>query len=111
MTNLIRVEVDTSELEAKLEDLEVLEAKVEELTNQLANIEVVHTSEALEAKVEELTTIVETLEDHVRETEQQASLEGEDPEGTNVLDKFMTQDEITDLIKEIVNDASISIDA
>jgi len=88
MTNLIRVEVDASELEAKLEDLE-----------------------ALEAKVEELTTIVETLEDHVRETEQQASLEGEDPEGTNVLDKFMTQDEITDLIKEIVNDASISIDA
>ena len=80
MTNLIRVEVDTSELEAKLEDLEVLEAKVEELTNQLANIEVVHTSE------------------------------GEDTEGADMLAKFMTRDEIEEFIKEILRDAPISID-
>ena len=87
MTNLIRVEVDASELEAKLEDLE-----------------------ALESKVEELTTTVETLEDHLREIEQQASLEGDNPEGTDMLAKFLTQDEIDEFVKEILREATISID-
>ena len=87
MTNLIRVEVDASELEAKIEDLE-----------------------ALEIKVEELTTTVEALEDHIREVEQQANLEGDDPEGTDMLAKFMTQDEIEEFVKEVLREASISID-
>tara|TARA_R100001369_G_scaffold25630_1_gene46619 strand:+ start:2835 stop:3101 length:267 start_codon:yes stop_codon:yes gene_type:complete len=87
MTNLIRVEVDASELEAKIEDLE-----------------------ALEIKVEELTTTVEALEDHIREVEQQANLEGDDPAGTDMLAKFMTQDEIEEFVKEVLREASISID-
>ena len=87
MTNLIRVEGDASELEAKIEDLE-----------------------ALETKVEELSATVEALEDHIREVEQQANLEGDDPVGTDMLAKFMTSDEIEEFVKEILREASISID-
>lgn len=90
MSNLIRVEVDTSELEAKLEDLE-----------------------ALESRIEELTTSVQVLEDELgcqREEAQQASLEGDNTEGADMLSKFMTQDEIEEFIKEILRDAPISID-
>mgnify|MGYP003648503126 FL=1 len=90
MTNLIRVEVDASELEAKLEDLE-----------------------ALESRIEELTTSVQVLEDEFerqREEAQQASLEGDNPEGTDMLAKFLTQDEIDEFVKEILREASISID-
>jgi predicted nuclease with TOPRIM domain len=87
MTNLIRVEVDASELEAKLEDLEALEAKVEELTDK-----------------------IDGLEDYLQELEAQASQETEGTEGTDMLAKFLTRDEIDEFVKEILREASISID-
>ena len=86
MTNLIRVEVDASELEAKLEDLEALEAKVEELTNS-----------------------VQVLEDEIDRQREEAQLPSEE-EGSDMLAKFLTRDEIDEFVKEILREAPISID-
>tara|TARA_R110000824_G_scaffold25826_1_gene89471 strand:- start:1105 stop:1419 length:315 start_codon:yes stop_codon:yes gene_type:complete len=103
MTNLIHVDVDASELEAKVQN--ELELQIELLEDRMGQ-----QIDALTAKVEELSTTVETLEDHLREEAQQASLEGENPEGTDMLAKFLTQDEIDEFVKEILREATISID-
>ena len=87
MGEFIEVHVDVDKRE--------LLKTIEELQKQI---------ESLEAELEELKSAVSDLEFKGQESDSV-------PEGTDVLDKFMTQDEITDLIKEIVNDATISIDA
>jgi len=84
MTNLIRVEVDASELEAKLEDLEALEAKVEELTNS-----------------------VQVLEDEIDRQREEAQLPSEE-EGSDMLAKFMTRDEIDEFVKEILRSSNFN---
>lgn len=110
MTNLIHVDVDTSELEAKFtnevdDQLEL----VRNTMQQDIDADALKTGElidALTAKIDELTTAVEYIENHLREEAQFPSEE----EGSDMLAKFMTRDEIEEFIKEILRDAPISID-
>ena len=92
MSNLIRVDVAASELEAKMDDLEALEAKVEELTNQVV----------------ELEASLSTLHSDVHE----ANPDGDNPAGID--DQFLNEQQVTDLVLDLVHtilqDATISID-
>jgi|7_EtaG_2_1085326.scaffolds.fasta_scaffold18432_3 outer membrane murein-binding lipoprotein Lpp len=92
MSNLIHVDVDASELEAKMDDLEALEAKVEELTNQVV----------------ELEASLSTLHSDVHE----ANPDGDSPAGIDdqALNEEQIRDLVLDLVHSILQDATISID-
>jgi len=110
MTNLIRVDVDTSELEAKFlnevdEQVELIRDSIQQDIDADA-LKTRELIEALTARVDELSTTVENLEGHLREEAQLPSEE----EGSDMLAKFLTRDEIDEFVKEILREASISID-
>tara|TARA_Y100000996_G_scaffold405278_1_gene380270 strand:- start:867 stop:1202 length:336 start_codon:yes stop_codon:yes gene_type:complete len=110
MTNLIHVDVDTSELEAKfMNEVDDQLELVRNTMQQEIDADALKTGElidALTAKIDELTTTVENLEECLHEEAQLPSEE----EGSDMLAKFMTRDEINEFVKEILREAPISID-
>ncbi len=69
-------------------------------------------TDTLEDKIKELeeaqaylTSKVDDLEDYLQDKAQ-----CEEPAGSDMLAKFMTQDEIIELVNEILREATISID-
>ncbi len=87
MSDLIKIDTDTLE-----ERLNYMDAE----------------KDALEDRVKELEAVVETLQNEVEIQREEAQLPIE--EDSDMLAKFMTQDEIIELVNEILREATISID-
>jgi len=87
MSDLIKIDTDTLE-----ERLNCMDAE----------------KDALEDRVKELEAVVETLQNEVEIQREEAQLPTE--EASDMLAKFMTQDEIIELVNEILREATISID-
>ena len=86
MSDLIKIDTDTLE-----ERLNCMDAE----------------KDALEDRVKELEAVVETLQNEVEIQREEAQLP---TEASDMLAKFMTQDEIIELVNEILREATISID-
>tara|TARA_R110002020_G_scaffold31202_2_gene97620 strand:+ start:485 stop:772 length:288 start_codon:yes stop_codon:yes gene_type:complete len=94
MSDLIKIDTDTLE-----ERLNCMDAEKDCLEDRIKE---------LEAVVEDLTTKVEIVESNLEVQLEEAQLPTE--EASDMLDKFMTQDEIIELVNEILREATISID-
>jgi predicted nuclease with TOPRIM domain len=86
MSDLIKIDTDTLE-----ERLNCMDAE----------------KDALEDRVKELEAVVETLQNEVEIQREEAQLP---TEASDMLDKFMTQDEIIELVNDTLREATISID-
>lgn len=86
MSDLIKIDTDTLE-----ERLNCMDAE----------------KDALEDRVKELEAVVETLQNEVEVQREEAQLP---TEASDMLDKFMTQDEIIELVNDTLREATISID-
>lgn len=87
MSDLIKIDTDTLE-----ERLNCMDAE----------------KDALEDRVKELEAVVETLQNEVEIQREEAQLPTE--EASDMLAKFMTQDEIIELVNDTLREATISID-
>lgn len=94
MSDLIKIDTDTLE-----ERLNCMDAEKDCLEDRIKE---------LEAVVEDLTTKVEIVESNLEVQLEEAQLPTE--EASDMLAKFMTQDEIIELVNEILREATISID-
>lgn len=86
MSDLIKIDTDTLE-----ERLNCMDAE----------------KDCLEDRVKELEAVVETLQNEVEIQREEAQLP---TEASDMLDKFMTQDEIIELVNDTLREATISID-
>ena len=95
MNDIIKIDIDT----------EILEEMLDHTSRTIASLDI--EKDALEDRVKELEAVVETLQNEVEIQREEAQLP---TEASDMLDKFMTQDEIIELVNDTLREATISID-
>ena len=95
MNDIIKIDIDT----------EILEEMLDHTSRTIASLDI--EKDALEDRIKELEATVEILQNEVEVQREEAQLP---TEASDMLDKFMTQDEIIELVNDTLREATISID-